>query len=147
MSCVVGIDPAQSQAGIAVVKDGRVMSSASFCPWGPEAGELLDVVMAEADVPLFICEIPQNGTHRSRGGVMFGAGLIFGLLLEQWDIRRRDIEYVTPAVWRKAVLGRSNADKGAAVRRAKRLLDGRSPADHNEAEAICIAVYGCQSMT
>lgn len=50
-----------------------------------------------------------------------------------------DVVQVTPAQWRKKVLGKGNVPKSKAIAACKEM--GWNPDDHNSAEAIMIALY------
>lgn len=99
-------------------------------------------------------ECPQNGTHKSRGGVQFGAGLLTGMLQSFWalhgGIRRGKAHGVFPGPhkragsWRGYVLGDRKPPedwKKWAIREVRERF-GVVPRSDDEAEAILIAWYG-----
>ena len=50
---------------------------------------------------------------------------------------------VTASTWRKAILGKGNANKAAAIKWCRD--NGHNPADDNEAEALCILEWAVRA--
>lgn len=96
--------------------------------------------MSGGRVKVFV-EVPQNGTHSSRGGVHFAAGMLVGDLANELDIRRSDVTKVMPREWRALVLEDPRASKEDCVKRAK--LYGGPYKSEDEAESVLIGAHGC----
>lgn len=85
-------------------------------------------------------EVPQNGTHKSRGGVHWAAGMIVAKLLsDKWAIKRSRVHKVTPREWRGLLFGDEKTSKEKCVEWGRQYADCASD---DEAEAICIGEYG-----
>lgn len=84
-----------------------LLFSATLHPW--EAHALLDIVeriSMMAPIERVVIEVPQNGTHDSRGGVHFAAGMAVGALVSKFErIKRRMLLKVKPSEWRRAIFG------------------------------------------
>lgn len=134
---LLGIDPGNSVTGLSAFQDGVLEDSAWFDPWYMGLPGL-----AYSPTDRIYVEVPQNGTHASRGGVHFAAGMVVGRLC----VRRRNVIRVTPSEWRKCLgLATRGKDKDYYVAACHDLVPGTDAVtDHNEAEAILIGLYGCK---
>lgn len=129
---IVAIDPGNDRTGFAVYEDGALVESDWFCPW--------DCPSPEHDADRVYLEIPQNGTHASRGGVREAGGMAIANL----NVRRPDVRRVTPNKWRAGLgLLTKGAGKPYYVLEARKVPGAEEVEDHNEAEAILIGKYAC----
>ena len=96
----------------------------------------VDVACAIVEQPMGVKSIPKELYMAE--GVIFERLNLFGVAA--FD--------VNPATWRKEILGHGNLRteeaKGAALEYAKAL--GYEGDKHDEAEAICLAEYGCRTV-
>ena len=146
---VVGIDPGNVSAGVSFWEDGTLVGHGTVCPW--HKGGLDDIIFS---IPTLWCvrtenirvcaEVPQNGTHDSRGGVQRALGMLLGQLGTALPFRRRDLVRVRPREWREGELGDAKATKAECVARAARY--GGPYASEDEAEAVCIGAHGCRTL-
>ena len=134
---VVGIDPGNKSSGVSVWEDGELEYSHTVDPWN--FGWETSMPRFDGDVRVYV-EVPQNGTHKSRGGVHFAAGLILSSLGSRIRILRRHVTKVIPATWRKGVGRDITLTKEEAVTYALRFRGEIT--SHDEAEAILIGMYG-----
>ncbi|NIV38886.1 MAG: hypothetical protein GWN58_58560 [Anaerolineae bacterium] len=159
---VIGVDPGQSSAGISVFSsDGSLVEHATVKVWCTDS--CADAVrrLNQAIIRVFpdhrwpmvprrysavvYCEIPQNGTHASRGGVHWAGGMLLMLLRLSFDIRRRDVRLVKPDLWRRhyGKLRKGTSWKAWSKRTASRLFAAEAESD-DEAEAILIGAFGAE---
>lgn len=149
MRYVIGIDPGQTMGGMALFVDGELLRSCTVRPWsGAHLAECVDYLTAPVHrkrVKVFY-EVPQNGTHSSRGGVQFGAGMYVQALRNRLSIARSAKTGIYPRTWRAYHVARKKpADwKRWAIRTCKRKYQAK-PASDDEAEAILIAAYGAEA--
>lgn len=149
---VVGIDPGNESAGVCLwaptlpLPEGghayEPVVSWTMSPW--QATFVAPTWMQEPSIDLrhvAYVEVPQNGTHKSRGGVHWAAGMIVGRLLPAMGLRRGDVTKVTPSRWRRAVFRKTPDDYKAEAVALCRLL-GLEPRSVDEAEAVCIGLAG-----
>ena len=136
---IIGIDPSNTATGIAFWRDGECIASGVLNPWK----NVPPWVDHEGPVNVYV-EVPQNGTHKSRGGVHWAAGMVMGHLAERFFIPRSRVRKITPSTWREKVLGDAKATKQDAVKAAETYLPParRKGLTHDEAEAILIGAYG-----
>ena len=104
---VVGIDPGNDAAGISFWVDGEYVSSRALRPWADDAGEYIPAPLfmrgAAAKWRIYV-EVPQNGTHASRGGVHWAGGMLVAQLLDVIpELLRRHVKKITPNTWRKGL--------------------------------------------
>lgn len=153
----VGVDPANKSAGVAMLADrgdGYLPTiTMAFNPWdrgifpGPWEADfwglssVTETSVARVPARVFV-EVPQNGTHKSRGGVHWAAGMIVGRLLPSLGFGRRNVRKLTPNEWRRTFFGRVPADSKASCVAFFRELVGEDPGCDDEAEALAIAVAG-----
>jgi hypothetical protein len=144
---VVGIDPGNDSAGIAFLYDGAYSASETRNPWSGGALWMPPrswLAGPEARAKVFV-EVPQNGTHKSRGGVHFAAGLIVGQ--SALEIRRQDVIKVTPREWRTGLgLEDRGMGKGYFVAQAQAHFPSAVFDSDDEAEACLIALYGYRTL-
>src|SRR5262249_34902599 len=126
------IDPGNDSAGIAW-HDYRFPPSDSIYKH-MTIEKLAPPVGPRIAVDVCIIEVPQNGTHVSRGGVMFAAGVLYG----RWVEPGTRILFVRPDEWRRALFGTVKDEDWK-----KKVMDfvmrsGYSISSHDEADAIAI---------
>ena len=124
---VWAIDPGSNSAGVAIYVGSDMVTS-----WTHR----LEKQSKRAGTA--VIEVPQNGTHRSRGGVMFAAGRLYQSLCQKYGSFPY-VQFVTPSEWRVLVYGEEPPEgkaKEFALRKAKEL--GVDVASHDEAEAVLI---------
>lgn len=156
----IGIDPGQDAAGLSLVAPcGRVAASTHAGCW-PKRNEPDPLGAAVARVfeqwdpswtsrPIVCVEVPQNGTHASRGGVRLAEGMILSrlhtALLHCGGLRRADVVRVEPREWR-ATDGPRPGDREAwkswALRQANVYVPSRELFVADEAEAVLIGLFG-----
>lgn len=144
---IVGIDASNERSGWAVwycpapPARWRLASSGAASIWsGETAQESLEWFLDEIRGPLACAlEVPQNGTHASRGGVTFAGGVMVAPLIAA-GLERKNLRKVQPRQWRKRVFGtlRPRDWKAAAVGLCG--LMGCPAESHDEAEAILIGL-------
>lgn len=144
---LISIDPGNTSAGVAYFVDGTYAASQTVNPWdGPlTAPECLLEVLAHAEgtkIAVFV-EVPQNGTHDSRGGVHWAAGMVVASLPVR--IKRHWVTKVKPLQWRRGSGLPVDLSKERSVELAES-LSGRKVDSHDEAEAILIGAYGCTEL-
>lgn len=136
---ILAIDPGNDRTGYAIFFNGSLVEHGWFDPWQDSR----EGTYRHKYDRVYI-EVPQNGTHASRGGVHFAAGMALRSLCPyQGNPRRSDVRRVTPTEWRKGLgLATRGVDKQYYVNAANDRL-GRAPSivDHNEAEACLIGLY------
>lgn len=143
---ILGIDPGNESSGVALLRpDGTLVVSATVDPWAPAwEAPFLEPILSWAPWPgpfEVTLEVPQNGTHASRGGVQRAGGLLVGRLISATEgrIRRSSLFPTTPSAWRKALgLPTKGAGKDVYVAAARERF-GVSFRSHDEAEACLIA--------
>lgn len=137
---IVAIDPGNDATGIALYEDGVLLFSEVLCPWTePPADEVGD-----DRIDRLYVEVPQSGTHDSRGGVHFAAGMVVGLLASYGAVTRSRVTKVTPNQWRRGLdLLTKGVGKPYYVLEARKVPGAERVEDHNEAEAILIGKYAC----
>ena len=69
-----------------------------------------------------------------------------GILIGALGLQNLPLGFVGPGTWRKRILGDSKASKQAAIDWVQETY-GFTPADHNEAEAVCMATYAADKDT
>ena len=152
---VIGIDPGNKLAGISFWRchqeQVELVHSETVKVWARPTlmlGETFRLLRDADRVRVFV-EVPQNGTHKSRGGVQWAAGMIVGTLLaEGVPFLRAHVSKTEPREWR-VVLDEfdepeleAGDDKELACNIASRL--GYQYSSVDEAEAIMIGLYGCR---
>ncbi len=135
---IIGVDPGNDCSGIAVFLDGAYADSRHGSPWTTDLTWAL-TPQPSASLRCYV-EVPQNGTHTSRGGVHWAAGMVVSQILETRELARKDLRKVKPSIWRKGLGFSVCLSKKRAVEEARRYHP--AVVDHNEAEAILIAAYG-----
>lgn len=124
---ITGIDPAGKSAGVAHRFPGESRL---------ESYTVRDVLEPKNDNVCWI-EVPQNGTHESRAGVMFAAGVLYAL-----NAYGSRIQFVTPSVWREAIYGDRDPEdpKQLAFDFCEKM--GHVVESHDEAESVAILCAG-----
>lgn len=138
----VGIDPGNESAGVAVFVDGQYAFSSTVHPrrW-PTNFPVWDY----DKIRLWV-EVPQNGTHQSRGGVHWAAGMMEAHLSWTWKpIKKKDVRKVFPRQWRAAFPPPRQGEsyKEYAIRYVYQTYEEECDT-HDRAEAVMIAKYGSQ---
>lgn len=137
---ILGIDPSNKRVGWAVIGEtGLLEDYGSFCPWkAQEYPEPIDALTVYV-------EIPQHGTHSTRGGIHWSGGMAVSIL-GPFDYSQ--VKKVLPNTWRSKVFGsrfspRINREtwKRWGPMKCKELF-GIDPANDDEAEAVLLAYYG-----
>ena len=139
---VWGIDPGNDRAGLAAFVDGSLAWHATVCPWdmGPAPA------LPEPRRLRVYVEVPQNGTHKSRGGVHFAAGMLVDWLLRSGaapGLKRRWVRKVEPRKWwaTHGIDPKSEVStKDQALKKVSWLAEVESD---DEADAILIGIHGC----
>jgi len=164
---VVGVDPGNNRSGVSMWRDGSPVFSVTHEPWalcapsGPLRAHLeyaTETGPCPDDVRIFV-EVPQNGTHKSRGGVHWAAGMVVARLQDTLQVRREKVHKVTPTRWRSPLVGPAARVSQTVIGRGRRgsvpkaevlaLADdvaggwGLSFDSEDEAEAVLIGLYGC----
>ena len=142
---VIGVDPSNKSAGVAVFRHagagGYVLEFlGSYSPWDG----LPELSLEETGTTLVYCEVPSNGTHKSRGGVNWAGGMVIAQLLARGNLSRRRVRKIEPRDWRKPMLGRTSEKEEGALKRAaiaKATEMGARPENDDEAEAFLIGAH------
>lgn len=142
------IDPGQNRTGIAIFANKDLFNSFWVDPWMGNLTSHLSgygIYAAKKGSPASfraVVEVPQHGTHQSRGGVHFGAGMVVADLVTLYGLKRNQVKRVKPSQWRKAIFGKAEGTsdewKERAVRKAIEMYEDYGLTDHNEAEAILL---------
>lgn len=144
---VIGIDPGNDRAGISFWEDGRLLSSATVFAWNPwevQSAVPLRWLETSARTILYV-EVPQNGTHASRGGVHWAAGMLVAPLVDLLGVPRSRVVKVTPSVWRRGLgLPTRGQDKQRWIDAARAVPGAGQIASHDEAEAVLIGRFGSE---
>lgn len=139
-----GIDLGSHIVHLGIVRGGTVVSAAHFgldkehTP--QQVAETLKTIreyLAMHQVVNIICERPL--VFPGGGFPVLQMAELFTLVKLAANDLGCSFTSVTPAQWRKKVLGSGGASKKAAIEFVKGL--NFNPDDHNQAEAICIAYY------
>ena len=139
---IVGVDPSNTRTGVSVWNRGALVFSCSYDPWRDDP-EDLEVHLVGLKIDKVWIEVPQNGTHKSRGGVQRAGGMAVEKIRGISWFHRTKLRTVPPDAWRKNVLG-CLPPEGEAKKSALRWAGGVKPVTcHDEAEAICIGAHGC----
>lgn len=144
---VWGFDPGNASSGVAAFFRNELVWHSTIEPhramwWG------FDFEYPENARHVVYCEVPQNGTHTSRGGVNWAGGMLLSTLSHNLglNVSRRNIRKVKPSQWRKwSGLPTKHVDedglKTLAIEAVKERFDAEVESD-DEAEAILIAAIG-----
>lgn len=142
----VGIDPANRSCGLAIVRSGGDIHFDTFDLYDRVWMDWLHGhLISDKHLVRWVSEVPQNGTHKSREGVVRALGAVWGVL-----------KYISPSVappklgenmfyprtWRKRIFGHSedrDVDyKQLALDTVTHSYDVRGKFDHNAAEALLL---------
>lgn len=143
---VIGIDPGNESAGLAVIRNGTLQLSRAVDPW---AGGHNYLLAAPEDGIRIYTEVPRSAFKGKRASDSINAarGMIVKALLDGgYKFTQRNVKVVYPDQWRAHVFGRGvQRDtvgwKKLAFNKVMELY-GIIPQTHDEAEAILIARYG-----
>ena len=145
-----GFDPGNKMSGVSLFLDEELLWSASVQPhkdmvW--DCDELFSDRMYNTKQVVY-CEVPQNGTHTSRGGVHWAGGMLLSSLNHKLTkpVPRGNVRKVTPSRWRGwaglPVRGTDEETMKEISMERVRTQFGITPATDDEAEAILIGYWG-----
>ena len=146
----LGVDPAMGGMGLAVMVDGVPHRTYRVVPFGNKQEQQFFwqtcAALGVYDYDYVAYETPQNGTHKTRAGVVRAAGIAIGVVVasQTTPLRARDVLSFTPSKWRKA-LGIPTKKKEANL---KQLAIDRCysmwqlSVSHDEAEACLVGYVG-----
>ena len=168
---IIGIDPSNECTGVSIWEGGRLLSSTHYNPWRDRLLDFLDFPTHWRGLVKnrMYVEVPQHGTHTSRGGVHWAGGMVTAELLGlctdyegvftalQVGPPSKPGKYtkkITPDTWRRGWLHSvfsapstflagvvKGWTKDDALMYARRYKP--EVESHDEAEAILIGAYGC----
>ena len=135
---ILGVDPSIHHTGVAVVGYDQVLyhGTIPITEFGLALFSLSCYNIQIASVEL--CVVEQVGTYRQGKVTHAAASAIISSLSNILGQGR--IITVAPQTWRKAILGNGRADKETARWYVQQRFGLDLP--HDEAEAVCIALYG-----
>lgn len=134
---IIGVDPGNQLSGVSVWSSSRLVRSLSYNPWKNHAFYPLPMDTAKVYV-----EVPQNGTHKSRGGVHWAAGMVVRNMMGPFNIRRLNVKKIYPRTWRAYLDLPLTGPKQVYIDAAREYAPDVE--DDNEAEAILIGLYGAK---
>lgn len=139
---IYGVDPSNASAGVARWAESpagwRCAESETLCPWSEEVSV---AVAARGGKSTAYVEVPQNGTHKSRGGVHWAGGMLIGSLRRVVPLPRRNVKKVTPSRWRRLVF-RNRPDDWKLGALDVCAAMGLEVDSEDEAEAVLIGLAG-----
>lgn len=143
---VWGVDPGNESAGVSMWVDGGLRWHSTVNIWDPWGENQNQPPMLRGVRHRMFVEVPQNGTHQSRGGVHWAGGMVAmwvgGTIAAGDRLLRSHVRKVTPDTWRKPLGIDPKADTKEQAMQMVELM-GLEVESHDEAEAILIGMYGC----
>lgn len=143
-SLFIGIDPGLT-AGVALVKDGKVLYSTVLNIIKKEdvLALQLEFGLHRQDDIKVACEATAWRASATKRCPKLHCGVLLGVL----GLQGMPLVLVQPGTWRKEVLGNREGDKNDAIKYCKQLEGLGSISSHDEAEAVCIAIWAASQPT
>lgn len=136
----IGIDPGLT-SGVSIVKNNKVVYSTTVNILNYDeirkVQSMFQFLFYDNCDMLVACEATAWRASATKRCPKLHAGVLLGTL----GLQGMPLVLVQPCVWRKAVLNNYKGDKNDAIKYCKQLEGLGSISSHDEAEAVCIALW------
>lgn len=141
----LGIDPALGISGWAVLENGTlvhsgVMRQKSTVSWRDRAVALVELVLSKSPAPVCLVAVERpfirNKSDSCQAYMMF-----YGVVVHELMRAHRVVE-IDPTELKRFITGSTRAEKEAMGAYVKQVFPHHTPKTHDEADAICVALWG-----